>query len=159
MRYEVGFARSDSLKVYVASTVSEESLYLTWLRQSLPAIVVFLLGLAAVAIFRAQLYAALRRQQLYVAQQEYRAKHDALTGLLNREGFMQLLEKAIAGCSGGSIAVVLLDLNRFKDINDTHWAMRRATRCSKTLASASGSAAARTMTGTRVARLGATNWH
>jgi diguanylate cyclase (GGDEF)-like protein len=117
--YEVGFARSDSLKLYVASTVSEQSLYLTWLSQSLPAIVVFLLGLGAVVIFRAQLYAALRRQQLYVAQQEYRAKHDALTGLLNREGFMQLLEKAIAGCDKGSIAVVLLDLNRFKDINDT----------------------------------------
>ena len=117
--YEVGFARSDSLKLYMASTVSEESLYQTWLSQSLPAIVVFLLGLAAVVTFRVQLYAALRRQQLYVAQQEYRAKHDALTGLLNREGFMQLLEQAIEGCHEGSIAVVLLDLNRFKDINDT----------------------------------------
>jgi diguanylate cyclase (GGDEF)-like protein len=117
--YEVGFARSDSLKLYVASTVSEESLYLTWLKQSLPAVVVFFLGLAAVATFRIQLYAALRRQQLYVAHQEYRAKHDALTGLLNREGFMQLLEQAIAECDQKSIAVVLLDLNRFKDINDT----------------------------------------
>ena len=117
--YEVGFARSDTLKLYVASTVSEESLYLTWLKQSLPAVVVFLLGLAAVATFRIQLYAALRRQQLYVAHQEYRAKHDALTGLLNREGFMQLLEQAIAECDQESIAVVLLDLNRFKDINDT----------------------------------------
>ncbi|HEV2703602.1 MAG TPA: EAL domain-containing protein [Steroidobacteraceae bacterium] len=117
--YEVGFARSDSLKLYVASTVSEESLYRTWLSQSLPAVVVFLLGLAAVATFRVQLYAALRRQQLYVSQQEYRAKHDALTGLLNREGFMQLLEQAIAHCDQESIAVVLLDLNRFKDINDT----------------------------------------
>ncbi len=117
--YEIGYARSDSLQLYVASIVSEKSLYLTWLRQSLPAIVVFVLGLAAVVIFRLQLYAALRRQQLYVAQQEYRAKHDALTGLLNREGFMQLLEEAIAGCGQESIAVVLLDLNRFKDINDT----------------------------------------
>ncbi len=117
--YEVGFARSDSLKLYVASSVAEETLYLTWLHQSLPAIVVFLLGLAAVVVFRLQLYAALRRQQLYVSQQEYRAKHDALTGLLNREGFMQLLEQAIAHCNKGSIAVVLLDLNRFKDINDT----------------------------------------
>ncbi|MGC1457246.1 MAG: EAL domain-containing protein [Steroidobacteraceae bacterium] len=117
--YEVGFARSDSLKLYVASSVAEETLYLTWLHQSLPAVVVFFLGLAAVVVFRLQLYAALRRQQLYVAQQEYRAKHDALTGLLNREGFMQLLEQAIADCGQGSIAVVLLDLNRFKDINDT----------------------------------------
>ena len=117
--YEVGFSRSDSLQLYVASTVAVRTLYLMWLRQSLPAVVVFILGLVAVVIFRVQLYAALRRQQIYVAQQEYRAKHDALTGLLNREGFMQLLEQAIEECSGGSLAVVLLDLNRFKDINDT----------------------------------------
>ncbi|MEJ0007810.1 MAG: EAL domain-containing protein [Steroidobacteraceae bacterium] len=117
--YEIGYARSDSLHLYVASTVPVETLYLTWLRQSLPPAVVFLLGLAAVVIFGQQLSTALRRQQIYVSQQEYRAKHDALTGLLNRDGFMQLLDQAIAVCGSGSIGVVLLDLNRFKDINDS----------------------------------------
>jgi len=115
--YELGFARSDSLQLYVASTVPVETLYMTWLRQSVPAIVVFILGLGAVVIFGRQLSTALRRQQRYASQQEYRAKHDALTGLLNRAGFMQLLEQAI--CDHQSIGVVLLDLNRFKDINDT----------------------------------------
>jgi diguanylate cyclase (GGDEF)-like protein len=117
--YEVGFARSTSLQLYVASTVPVETLYLTWLWQSLPAAVVFLLGLAAIVIFGQQLSTALRRQQHYVAQQEFRAKHDALTGLLNRDGFMQLLDHAIAICGHESIGVVLLDLNRFKDINDS----------------------------------------
>ncbi len=117
--YEVGYARSDSLRLYVAATVPVESLYLTWLRQSLPPAVLFLLGLTAVVIFGHQLSTALRRQQLYVSQQEYRAKHDALTGLLNRDGFMQLLDQAIANGAHRSIAVVLLDLNRFKDINDS----------------------------------------
>jgi diguanylate cyclase (GGDEF)-like protein len=117
--YEVGYARSDSLRLNVATSVPVESLYLTWLRQSLPPAVLFLLGLAAVVIFGHQLSTALRRQQLYVSQQEYRAKHDALTGLLNRDGFMQLLDQAIANGEHRSIAVVLLDLNRFKDINDS----------------------------------------
>ncbi len=115
--YELGFAASDSLSLYVASTVPVETLYLTWLRQSLPAIVVFVLGLGAVVVFGRQLYAALRRQQRYASEQEYRAKHDPLTGLLNRDGFMQLLEQAI--CDHQCVGVVLLDLNRFKDINDT----------------------------------------
>ncbi len=117
--YEVGYARSDALQLYVAASVPVESLYLTWLRQSLPPAVLFLLGLIAVVIFGQQLSTALRRQQLYVSQQEYRAKHDALTGLLNRDGFMQLLDDAIASGDHRSIAVVLLDLNRFKDINDS----------------------------------------
>jgi diguanylate cyclase (GGDEF)-like protein len=117
--YEVAYARSDSLRLYVASTVPVETLYRTWLRQSLPAMVVFVLGLVAIVIFGRQLSTALRRQQNYVSQQEYRAKHDVLTGLLNRDGFMQLLEEAIANRTQGSIGVVLLDLNRFKDINDT----------------------------------------
>jgi diguanylate cyclase (GGDEF)-like protein len=117
--YEVGYARSDALRLYVAASVPVQSLYLTWLRQSLPPAVLFLLGLTAVVIFGHQLSTALRRQQLYVSQQEYRAKHDALTGLLNRDGFMQLLDQAIAKGDPRSIAVVLLDLNRFKDINDS----------------------------------------
>jgi diguanylate cyclase (GGDEF)-like protein len=117
--YEVGYARSDSLRLYVASSVPVESLYRTWLRQSLPPAALFFLGLTAVVIFGLQLSTALRRQQLYVSEQEYRAKHDALTGLLNRDGFMQLLDGAIADGRQRSIAVVLLDLNRFKDINDS----------------------------------------
>ncbi|HET7476577.1 MAG TPA: EAL domain-containing protein [Dermatophilaceae bacterium] len=47
----------------------------------------------------------------------HQALHDALTGLPNRALFQQRLERAIA--AGERMAVLLLDLNRFKEVNDT----------------------------------------
>ena len=47
------------------------------------------------------------------------ATHDALTGLPNRVLFRERLDKALAGpAHGGSVAVLMLDLNRFKHVND-----------------------------------------
>uniref|UniRef100_A0AAU1HVI9 GGDEF domain-containing protein n=1 Tax=Streptomyces sp. NBC_00180 TaxID=2903632 RepID=A0AAU1HVI9_9ACTN len=45
------------------------------------------------------------------------ARRDPLTGLLTRDAFTQRATKALAG---GRSAVYVIDLNRFKDINDTH---------------------------------------
>lgn len=49
------------------------------------------------------------------------AFHDALTGLPNRALFDDRLALALARCrrDGGSLAVLFLDLDRFKNINDT----------------------------------------
>ncbi|HVH63684.1 MAG TPA: sensor domain-containing diguanylate cyclase [Candidatus Dormibacteraeota bacterium] len=51
-----------------------------------------------------------------------KALHDALTGLANRELFIDRLEQAIADSkrSKASRAVMVIDLNDFKEINDTH---------------------------------------
>jgi diguanylate cyclase (GGDEF)-like protein len=52
---------------------------------------------------------------------EYRALHDALTDLPNRTLFDQRAVEAIAEAreSGGSVAAMLIDLDRFKDVNNT----------------------------------------
>jgi diguanylate cyclase (GGDEF)-like protein/PAS domain S-box-containing protein len=49
------------------------------------------------------------------------ARHDALTGLANRSVFVEALEQAIARSLRGEkgFAVLSLDLDRFKDVNDT----------------------------------------
>ncbi|MFL5832223.1 MAG: putative bifunctional diguanylate cyclase/phosphodiesterase [Solirubrobacteraceae bacterium] len=49
------------------------------------------------------------------------ATTDELTGLANREQFRSRLEEAIADCetSGEGFGVLLIDLDRFKEINDT----------------------------------------
>jgi diguanylate cyclase (GGDEF)-like protein/PAS domain S-box-containing protein len=49
------------------------------------------------------------------------AHHDALTGLANRTQLVEKLENALAGLPsrGGSIAVHFIDLDRFKNVNDT----------------------------------------
>lgn len=49
------------------------------------------------------------------------ALHDALTGLANRVLFGEKLQDAIAACSGGAQGALLcLDLDLFKEVNDTH---------------------------------------
>ncbi|MCW7536947.1 diguanylate cyclase [Aquabacterium sp. A7-Y] len=50
------------------------------------------------------------------------ASHDALTGLPNRRHLMELLPKAMARCgrTGQSLALLFLDLNGFKEVNDVH---------------------------------------
>ncbi|WP_328478881.1 bifunctional diguanylate cyclase/phosphodiesterase [Actinoplanes sp. NBC_00393] len=57
----------------------------------------------------------------YAARQEYQATHDGLTGLPNRADFRARAEVVLraADRAGGRGAVVLADLNRFKEVNDT----------------------------------------
>ncbi|HEY3923745.1 MAG TPA: EAL domain-containing protein [Acidothermaceae bacterium] len=71
-------------------------------------------------------FSRLRRQSSRLTRAQFdlnahQASHDELTGLPNRGRFATLLDSALAeACeSGGTVAVVLLDLDRFKDINDT----------------------------------------
>jgi diguanylate cyclase (GGDEF)-like protein/PAS domain S-box-containing protein len=47
------------------------------------------------------------------------ARHDALTGLPNRLTLNEALERAYAVAETGSFALLVLDLDRFKEVNDT----------------------------------------
>jgi diguanylate cyclase (GGDEF)-like protein/PAS domain S-box-containing protein len=51
----------------------------------------------------------------------FQARHDSLTGLPNRSFFLELLKEALleARERSGSLAVLFIDLDRFKQINDT----------------------------------------
>ena len=115
----VGFAHSATLPLYVGASVSVASLRRQWLGEAAAPAAVLLIGVFAVLAFAWQLQRALRRQAAYVAEQEYLAQHDTLTGLKNRDGFMRELDQAISAAPEEALAVLLLDLNRFKDINDT----------------------------------------
>ncbi|NJO41260.1 MAG: EAL domain-containing protein [Cyanobacteria bacterium RU_5_0] len=68
----------------------------------------------------ASIGAAIKRQRTE-QQMRYHAFHDALTGLPNRSWFNQCLLQAIAYAhhTGELLAVMFLDLDRFKAINDT----------------------------------------
>jgi diguanylate cyclase (GGDEF)-like protein len=66
--------------------------------------------------------AAIHRAATEAARNEYMATHDGLTGLPNRVLFQQRVSEAIgeaAETEAGTFAVMLMDLDRFKEINDT----------------------------------------
>lgn len=72
--------------------------------------------LGAVLVFR-----DVTEEQLAHRQLRYLAEHDPLTGLYNRHFFEQALERAVQRCrrEHSSFAVMYMDLNRFKQVNDT----------------------------------------
>jgi diguanylate cyclase (GGDEF)-like protein len=64
---------------------------------------------------------ALRTVNQRTAQLRYQALHDSLTGLPNRELILDRVEQALARCrrQKASLAVMFLDLDGFKEVNDT----------------------------------------
>lgn len=69
---------------------------------------------AAVSLRNVSLLDELRTES---ASLEFQATHDPLTGLPNRSLFMRHIDQA--GQHGTTFAVLLLDLDRFKEVNDT----------------------------------------
>jgi diguanylate cyclase (GGDEF)-like protein/PAS domain S-box-containing protein len=61
------------------------------------------------------------RQKRRANQLAFRATHDGLTKLLNRSAFMDRLKEAVLHARevGGSIAILFIDLDHFKALNDS----------------------------------------
>ncbi|QQN75250.1 bifunctional diguanylate cyclase/phosphodiesterase [Croceicoccus sp. YJ47] len=67
-----------------------------------------------------EISAAHTELQAKEAQANYLALHDSLTGLPNRTAFMDFVDRALSAHHGGEgPAVMLVDLDRFKQVNDT----------------------------------------
>ena len=73
---------------------------------------------ANVALENGRLVDRLRHE---ASEKEHQALHDSLTGLPNRRLFHRRVKDALgqAGREGPGVAVMLMDLDRFKEINDT----------------------------------------
>lgn len=67
------------------------------------------------AFANAQIAAAERLDRL-----EYLARHDQLTGLLNRRAFDEVLSDGLLMASDKPVAVLMIDLDGFKPVNDTY---------------------------------------
>ena len=57
-----------------------------------------------------------------IQQLQWRARHDGLTGLLNRRAMQETIEQQLTRSrrAGDTFAVVMLDIDHFKAINDRH---------------------------------------
>jgi len=79
----------------------------------------------ALALLYVSLFPLLRRVATRVRRQmeqiEHQAFHDALTALPNRALFHDRVEQALRGArrERGCVAVMVMDLDRFKEVNDT----------------------------------------
>jgi diguanylate cyclase (GGDEF)-like protein len=71
---------------------------------------------ASAALEGARLIGTLRQQ---AEESRHQARHDALTDLPNRFGFREAIEEATRRQPSAPFAVALLDLDKFKDVNDT----------------------------------------
>ncbi len=115
-----GYSRAGELPLVVTTGVPESVLQRQWLAKATAPFVVLAFGVLGIVVFGLRLRRALAEQSAYVASQEYLANHDQLTGLPNRYAFLQHVQRLIglpAGARG--FCVLLLDVNRFKDVNDT----------------------------------------
>jgi diguanylate cyclase (GGDEF)-like protein len=84
------------------------------------ALTLVILGVNAFSVrgryLREKMAEALKLQNQRLA---HLAHHDALTSLVNRARFAELLDDQLASASGERLAVLFLDLDRFKYVNDT----------------------------------------
>lgn len=62
------------------------------------------------------------QRQLQESEREYKYlyRHDALTKLNNRYGFREQMQQEYAGTSAQDVAVMILDIDDFKKVNDEH---------------------------------------
>ena len=71
---------------------------------------------ASISLENGRLVESLKRQ---AAENEFQAQHDSLTGLFNRTMFHNRVAQAIDQAGVEMVGVLLMDLDRFKEINDT----------------------------------------
>ncbi len=85
-----------------------------------PRLVAFALSYALGALACALLGRELLRRERAHARALARADRDALTGVLGRQAILARLDAALAGAGGtaGDVAVLFLDLDHFKGVND-----------------------------------------
>lgn len=80
------------------------------------------IALVASTLYQSHRLKKLSREREFEHQRaENNARHDPLTGLMNRRAFSAVLEKSTAHASGaGEHFIAMIDLDRFKPINDLH---------------------------------------
>lgn len=85
----------------------------------------YLLLLGGLGLLYAVLYrivaSASRRLRRQADENQHQALHDALTGLPNRTLFQDRIQQALLAATrdGTHAAIMMIDLDRFKDVNDT----------------------------------------
>ncbi len=99
----------------------EETANLLWRSVITVAAVIAIIALLAWLLLFRTMHRASSTLRTQAEENERLALHDALTGLPNRRLLQDRLDRAIASAerSGKNLALMILDVDRFKEVNDT----------------------------------------
>lgn len=105
-----------AFEIYIAHSPIQRG-YVTYAARL---IIVVVTGLVVLylALFRL-VASASRRLRRQAEQNRFQATHDALTGLPNRGAFAERIDETVAAAGDRPVAVLLVDLDRFQEVNDT----------------------------------------
>lgn len=112
---------SNRFPLVVSVSRASEAVLAPWRHEAAQMIVVAAVMDLCVAIATLLSLRRIRARDRLATAESYLARHDALTGLANRLGFNEFMERQIARhrTTGEDAALILLDLDRFKEVNDT----------------------------------------
>jgi diguanylate cyclase (GGDEF)-like protein len=89
--------------------------------ETLPSVIaIAMIGALVMAFIAARFGSVFSALQTSEAENRHLAKHDRLTGLLNRSGFDEKLLASLSKTKERPFALLCLDLDRFKAVNDSH---------------------------------------
>lgn len=130
LRLEADFGESEAY--HALQGVDSRRMRLTWLpnrssSQTMADLSIYgIIAAIFVAAVAAGLFRIIRVETAAILQREakasFDARHDAMSGLPNRAVFCTALEAALEALNPDSpqVAVLLLDLDKFKEVNDTY---------------------------------------
>jgi diguanylate cyclase (GGDEF)-like protein len=112
------FKRLLHLPIYAYVSIPMSYVFEHWWRNNLPTLGTFLVYLA---IFAYVAHRVTRHERIHSTELHGQARLDGLTGTPNRTGADERLKRQLhlAAETGQSFAVLFIDMDRFKDINDT----------------------------------------
>ncbi|MBT9612207.1 MAG: EAL domain-containing protein [Burkholderiales bacterium] len=113
------FTKLQSSNMYAYISAPAAYVAQQWWRHNAPILLSFLFCLA---LFSAGAYRVSRREQSHSQELLHQARRDALTGLPNRAAINEIVRDTISFASDHAreFAVLFIDLDRFKDINDAY---------------------------------------
>jgi len=117
----IGFARLKDFPVVVVVTALPDEILAPWRRHCFFVGAILLAVTALSGALLVRLLAALKQNELDQDVLEHQASIDSLTGLRNRRAFEEASEREFerARRTGRGLTVLMVDLDHFKDINDT----------------------------------------
>ena len=92
----------------------------TVLKWSLPILTLLILVIIIISSYNNKLQIQIRQRELAEKELHYLAHHDSLTGLPNWRNFESQFKTTISSSNPSKHALLFLDLNGFKKINDTY---------------------------------------